>query len=398
MRITFVLQKLDITGGGSNKSIDIYSRKLCKRGYDISVLTLSPSENTLPASRPYTIIEAQGYNSINTLNEPSRIVRILRQHETQTDIYHIFNPRYIPSAGIYRTKGGDTPVVGRLNTYSMFCYNMSMMNGECHKNCTTFAKFAHDDDTLRKRLGKLPVYSYKTHVFPKLANKTDRMFAVSPAVEDIYSDIGVKQELISVVPTFYDEDFPSNECLQEQSDEFTILYVGRVEPIKGIDLLLDALAELPTVRAKIIGEGSQMESLEAKAARQETRDRIDFCGWVNYDDLPKYYNTADLFVHPGRWPEPLGRTIYEALQHDLPCVVSDIGGPPWLVGDAGETFRRNDAQHLAAQIQDIITDTNRYNSLKSNCSDELKKVHPKNSLNKLEHEYDQVINSSSVQT
>jgi len=266
------------------------------------------------------------------------------------------------------------------------------MDESCHENCTFAAKLRHDDASAPRKLVETPSYFLKTYIDPRLVNQTDQLFAVSPAVKQIYKNIGINEELITVVPTAYDPEFATDAPVSSTDhEEFTILYTGRTETVKGVDILTEALEELSGVRVEIVGDGSQSTNLKEKVKKKGLENRVTFHGWVDYSELSQYYHSADLFVHPGRWPEPLGRSVFEALQHDTPVVASDIGGPPWLIGDAGTTFARNDADDLRETIESIRDNTSWYESMQNACPQELEKVDPNRTINSLEAEYKRAI-------
>jgi len=171
------------------------------------------------------------------------------------------------------------------------------------------------------------------------------------------------------------------------SEGFSVLYVGRLERSKGVDVLLEALARSDDVDAWIVGDGDQFESLRRRAADLGVTDRVTFEGWVDNSDLPGYYRSADLFVHPGRWPEPFGRTLLESLSCETPAVVSDIGGPPWVVDDAGETFPVERADILAERLADLHDDPERLADLRSACRPRLDRFGPDRVLDLMETEY-----------
>jgi glycosyltransferase involved in cell wall biosynthesis len=137
----------------------------------------------------------------------------------------------------------------------------------------------------------------------------------------------------------------------------------------------------------IVGDGDQFESLRRRTADLGLTERVSFEGWVDNSDLPRYYCGADLFVHPGRWPEPFGRTLLESLCCETPAVVSDIGGPPWVVEEAGETFPVERADALADRLQSLRDDADRLADLRSACRPRLSHFAPDRVLDLMEMEY-----------
>lgn len=59
--------------------------------------------------------------------------------------------------------------------------------------------------------------------------------------------------------------------------------------------------------------------------------QVALLGYVDHEQIKTLYAEADLFVHPGIWPEPFGRTILEAMQMGLAVVATNVGGPAEVI-------------------------------------------------------------------
>ncbi len=115
-------------------------------------------------------------------------------------------------------------------------------------------------------------------------------------------------------------------------DKRIVLYVGRIEPLKGLDILLRAAALLDAssdTRLLIVGgsleEDAELEHLKRLALELDISDIVTFTGSVNQEQLPAYYSAADVFVLPS-WYESFGLAALEAMSCGTPVVVSRVGG------------------------------------------------------------------------
>ena len=123
----------------------------------------------------------------------------------------------------------------------------------------------------------------------------------------------------------------------ETPAEPTVLFVGRLVPYKGVDVLLSALPAL-RVRAVIVGDGPCRASLEALAADLGVADRVTFAGQVPDETRLEWYRRADVFVLPSvSRQEAFGMVQIEAMLSGLPVVSTALPtGVPW-VNQHGQT-------------------------------------------------------------
>ncbi|MEZ4658390.1 MAG: glycosyltransferase [Caldilineaceae bacterium] len=155
-------------------------------------------------------------------------------------------------------------------------------------------------------------------------------------------------------------------------DRANILFAGRIEPLKGIDTLLHAIAILKRQSPNIMNEASvtiiggdpHADTLDAEMARlQEMRcalnlnDLVTFAGAKDQEVLPAYYAAADMVVMPSHY-ESFGMVALEAMAMGVPVIASEVGGLAHLVenGINGYHVPSRDPEALAARIRILLTD------------------------------------------
>ncbi len=148
-----------------------------------------------------------------------------------------------------------------------------------------------------------------------------------------------------------------------------ILFVGRIEPLKGIDTLLRAIALCVKDRVvcadqlsvAIIGgnpagnDNAEMERLKALREALDLRDMVTFLGAREQDTLNYYYSAADVVVMPSHY-ESFGMVALEAMACGTPVVASDVGGLSYLVQDGVTGFRvpNGDPVALSNALEKIV--------------------------------------------
>ncbi|MFH0853466.1 MAG: glycosyltransferase family 4 protein [bacterium] len=111
--------------------------------------------------------------------------------------------------------------------------------------------------------------------------------------------------------------------------EFTILFVGRMDPRKGLKYLLRAFSlivrEVSNAKLIVIGNGLLRQWYE-RYVEPELRSQVQFLGFVSADELPRYYASCDVYCSPAVGNESFGIVLLEALATGKPVVASDIAG------------------------------------------------------------------------
>ena len=144
-----------------------------------------------------------------------------------------------------------------------------------------------------------------------------------------------------------------------------VLYVGRLEREKGLDVLLYALARSQERSTLVLaGAGSQEAALRRLARELEIEDRVRFVGYVPQERLPVVLRSADLLVLPSvrtrRFLEPWGLVANEAMHAGVPVLATDAVGAAagGLVvdGETGRIVPERDPDALAAALDELARD------------------------------------------
>ena len=148
------------------------------------------------------------------------------------------------------------------------------------------------------------------------------------------------------------------KSLEDLTQPYTFAYVGRLNPDKGVDLILRATKLLndQPFQVKIIGSGQDLDRLKALAEELKIVDRVEFLGSRSSKEILEIVRSSLALVIPSRWQEPAGYVALEASSVRTCSIVSSVGGLPEMAGDSNLFFEREDykaiAQHMKACLED----------------------------------------------
>jgi D-inositol-3-phosphate glycosyltransferase len=180
---------------------------------------------------------------------------------------------------------------------------------------------------------------------------------------------GAAPERISIVPGGVNLKLfqPIEKRLARQelglSDDKIVLYVGRVDPLKGIDRLLEAVASLPDthgLRLMLIGGDEQSESeierLHQLARALGIQPLVTFLGLIKHERMPYFYSAADVCVVPSYY-ESFGLVTLESLACGTPVVATDVGDLKKIIrpGETGYVVDNASPAQLADKIASVLS-------------------------------------------
>lgn len=186
----------------------------------------------------------------------------------------------------------------------------------------------------------------------RLARSFDAVVVPGSASQRHVLSLGVRADRIVVAPNAVDAALFAPGAAARGGGRCRFLYVGRLSPEKGGDVLLAAVAGLD---ADLVVAGSGPEEARLRAAAGEG---VRFLGHVDRDELPRLYREADALVAPSR-SEPWGMALNEAAAAGLPLVASDaVGAAEELVEDGANGYRvpAGDVAALRCALERLAAD------------------------------------------
>lgn len=196
-----------------------------------------------------------------------------------------------------------------------------------------------------------------------VVQRSDRIVTHSASHRDhVAVQFGLEPAQIALVP--HGIPVPPRTAPRERNSEFNILFVGRMEQRKGIDLLLAALPavlqEVPAATATLVGSDRDAfwETRWLRTAPPAVASRVTFVGVVADRALEQHYANAHVFVAPSRY-ESFGLIFVEAMARALPVVALRAPGAADLIADnmTGVLVPPDNANALAAALVRLAKDS-----------------------------------------
>ncbi len=226
----------------------------------------------------------------------------------------------------------------------------------------------------RHMLNYLPFFN-KKFILPKV----DKIFAVSQASKKRLLQDGIKEEKISVLPNFIDEekfyyDQKEKEEIRNQMkinpDEVVITFIGKVDVGKGIFDYVETCKKLnepfENLRFLIIGDGRHLKQAIEKFKEYNLYEKVITTG--NTTQPYKYLKASDVVMVLSKSEESFGRTVIEGFAVKSLVVVYDVENLKFLVEDfkSGLVAKKDSIEEVVEKVKKVLSDKDLYQSITQN--------------------------------
>lgn len=371
--------------GGDWTYVENVRRLYESQGYQVIPFSTANPKN-VQVSGPSYFIDAPDYKELNknknlanawkavrssivSKNALAAIDKVLADHKIS--IAHLHNiHHYITPAIISKLKNAGVKILWSLHDYQIICpVNTFISHGKICERCIT-GKFYNCATHTCKRdsfaaslLASIEAYYYHNR---GTYNMVDAYLCPSNFLRNKFLQAGFDATKLFVSNLCYDISLVDNFLQQNKSADVAlsnstknnnyILYVGRLEDVKGIRTLINAMEGTP-ITLKIAGSGGAEEEFK-QLVRQKGLANIEFLG---FQDKPSVFGltmNAKFVVVPSEWYENFPFSVIESFLFSKPVVGSRIGGIPELVlhEQTGLLFEAGNISELRANLLKLWDD------------------------------------------
>lgn len=314
--------------------------------------------------------------SMRTFKETKRLIR-----DEHIDIVHVHNTLNLISPSIYyAARVMKVPVVQTIHNFRLLCPGATFYrDGKICEDCVVKGlRYAVKYSCYRgSKLQTLAcVISTKIHRITGIYRKINYICLTKFNKEKLLQlNSPEKRQIIDPMKVFVKPNFTfdtSSEIVEKEREYY--LFIGRVEKIKGLDIILEAFAGLPNENLVIAGTGSLFEKYKKKATAN-----VKFTGFLDKNELTQCLAKAKAVIVPSQWYETFGMIIVEAYAAHKPVIAGDIGNISLLVdeGKTGIHFKYNSVESLQnaiyrfKQMDSSELETNAYRKYKTEFTDQI---------------------------
>ncbi len=349
--------------GGMNVYVRDLSREFSRRGIHVDVYTRSQNPE-LPRVSP-------------RLGHRGRVIHLPAGPEAPYDKHKVFDHLPEFTQGVVRFAEGEDVRYDVL--YSHYWLSGWVARSLRGRWGTPIVQMFHTLGHMKNRVAQRPEEretGRRIEVETEIVDLADRLVAATPAEKAqliwLYGANPCKIGIISPgvnLRRFHPIDKSTAKlAIGAQEQRRMILFVGRIEPLKGIDTLLRAMALvaqrhpewLSGLCVAIIGgrdKSAELDRLQTLRTELGIGELVTFLGAKDQDTLQYYYSAAEMVVMPSHY-ESFGMVALEAMACGTPVIASEVGGLAFVVRDGVTGFHvpQRDPEALAAKIELLLSD------------------------------------------
>jgi len=253
------------------------------------------------------------------------------------DIIHLHN-NYLYSSSVIAACHGYT-VIQTVHDFGMVCFNSWCVNRSEGTQCLCISQKCYESKCIQRKYYYVKNLAFKVRRL--IGNHIIQMFVV-PSRALIASMEAYGYKNLIYLPNFSPYSIKQRTLTYCLSNTFNVLYVGRLQPEKGVDYLILALSEIMSqtqnIMLHVVGVGPEEPRLKKILKELQLENNVCFHGYIDEKDLCMLYESACVVVIPSVWMENNPLVAFEAMAYGIPIIASNIGGLPDIIEDGKDGF------------------------------------------------------------
>ncbi len=333
--------------GGDWTYIEAISELYESRGHKVIPFSMHDDRN-VPSDYSDYFIENINYQELNKTKNIKSTIKAVRKsiysteaisklkkllHAEKIDLAHLnLIHHYITPAILKLLKEHNIPIIWTLHDYTILCPQSTFIsNDKVCEECRGGKFYRSAVNRCKKGsflASSLAAFENYVHKYLNYYKYVDYFICPSAFSYVKYKEFGFFPDKLRHIYHTYKFEPPASEIKEAESRY--IVYVGRLEKIKGVHTLLAAMKQNPDINLKVIGDGAEEESLKLFKESQQLHN-VTFTGKLSKARVLEAIQNAEFLVCPSEWYEVLGFTIFEAMLMEKPVIGSNIGAIPETV-------------------------------------------------------------------
>ncbi len=370
MRILLINKFYNLVGGVERYVLE-WEKILIDKGHEVVIFSMNAQKNNESEYSKYFVNNIsftanggvgsrfkKGVSAIYSVEAKRNLKRLIK--DTKPDIAHIhaFCYQLTPSI-LFPLKEANIPVVLTSHEYKPICPNQRLFNlhsGTICEDCKD-KKFYHAvlNRCIKHSLFASLLCSAEAYIYKFLDiynNYVDFIVTPSSFMRDKFIAGRIKKERIVHIPNFINIEKYTPMPIYK-SKKFA--YCGRLDGIKGIETLLQAVKLVKHGRLLIIGDGECKDKLK-NIKKREAMHNVDFLGYRKSAELIEIMNGCMFTVLSSEGYENCPFAVLESMALGKPVIGSNIGGIPEIIDDGvdGLLFEPRNVDDLVRKIQYML--------------------------------------------
>ncbi|MDJ8959100.1 glycosyltransferase family 4 protein [Clostridium perfringens] len=334
--------------GGEDSVVENEKKLLIKNGHKVFTYIRNNSEIDSFNLFQKLMLPFTSFFSLKSYRE---IVKIIKKENI--DIVHIHNTLALISPSVYyAAKRCNVKIIQTLHNFRLLCPNaLFVRNKKVCEECLNKGLICSVKNKCYRNSyiqSFINTFNIKLHRIIKTYNLVDRYIVLTEFSKKKFKSV-IDEKKLYIKPNFIEE----NKYICKNNKEY-FLYVGRLDEIKGIDILLNAWSKVNGEKLIIIGSGPEEEKIK-KFICENKKVNIEYLGFKKKSEVIGLMANAKALIIPSQCYENFPMTIVESFSLGLPVIGGRFGNVGMIIKEMknGLLFKYNDSNDLAKVINNI---------------------------------------------